>query len=130
MIEYKAIYDENYNKIIGYKLNSSFIPIAKGNKDYMEMLELLQKNEAKIIELTEEEKQAKREEIENNKKIEEAKRYLKETDWVSDKLNDYIVLNKLGLLDKSLEEQYNKYIVILKEREEKRKLINELENNK
>ena len=130
MIKYKAIYDESYNEIIGYELDGSFIPIAKGNKDYIKMLELLQKNEAKIIELTEEEKQAKREEIENNKKIEEAKRYLKETDWVSDKLNDYIVLNKLGLLDKSLEEQYNKYIVILKEREEKRKLINELENNK
>ena len=122
MIEYKAIYDENYNEIIGYELNGSFIPIAKGNKDYMEMLELVKNGEAKIIELTEEEKQAKKQEIENKKKIEEAKKYLDDTDWIVIKINEYEVKGDT----EKVEYYKDKYSDILIERQNKRDIINQL----
>ena len=120
MKQYIAIYNEDYTEIIGYNLDGTFIPIDRGNKDYNEMLELARGGLAEIVELTEEELVAKQQEIANQKLIEEAKRYLKETDWIVVKINEY------QLSGEDISPLLDKYAVELQTRKEKRDLINEL----
>lgn len=61
---------------------------------------------------------AELEEIENNKKVQEARQYLKDTDYIANKIIEYQVLNK---------ELDNDYTDVLIKREEARQVIRDYE---
>lgn len=74
----------------GYLLNSTTsVPKADGNRDYELIKQWLEKGNTPIPEFTYEELQ----QIELNKKLQDANQYLKDTDWVE----PYLIKHYTGL---------------------------------
>ena len=82
------MYKLNKNLVIRLA-DGAYIPFADGNRDYEEYKQWLEAGNTPEPEFTEEEIKIN----ELNKKVQEAKTYLRETDWV----NAYKIRHDLGL---------------------------------